>query len=146
MAGFYAAYHGAEGLKKIANRILRYRQTLVTALKWCGQEVYDCEGFDTIRVKVDKDFFDFFSEQFNATYIDGWLTLSIDELTTLSELNDIVRSLITFDSRTNTNEHVYKSEKNYEGFNIPQRKKSWLQQEVFHKYRSETNMMRYIYE
>jgi len=146
MAGFYAAYHGAEGLKKIANRILRYRQTLVTALKWCGQEVYDCEGFDTIRVKVDKDFFDFFSEQFNATYIDGWLTLSIDELTTLSELNDIVRSLITFDSRTNTIEHVYKSEKNYEWFNIPQRKKPWLQQEVFHKYRSETNMMRYIYE
>ena len=33
MSGFYAAYHGAEGLKKIANRILRYRQTLLTALK-----------------------------------------------------------------------------------------------------------------
>ena len=25
MAGFYAAYHGAEGLKKIATRVLKYR-------------------------------------------------------------------------------------------------------------------------
>ncbi|MCH2046613.1 MAG: glycine dehydrogenase (aminomethyl-transferring), partial [Saprospiraceae bacterium] len=110
MAGFYAAYHGAEGLKKIANRILRYRQTLLTALKWCGKEVYDCEGFDTIRVKVDKEFFDFFSEQFNAIYDDGWLTLSIDEQTTLLELHDILRSLITFSSRSDTIEHVYKIE------------------------------------
>jgi glycine dehydrogenase len=146
MAGFYAAYHGAEGLKKIANRILRYRQTLLTALKWCGKEVYDCEGFDTIRVKVDKEFFDFFSEQFNATYEDGWLILSIDELTTLSELHDIIRSLINFSSRSDTIEHVYKSEKNYKWLGIPERTKPWLQQEVFHKYQSETNMMRYIYE
>ena len=53
MAGFYAAYHGAEGLKKIANRILRYRETLKTALKWCGKNVDDCEGFDTIRIEAD---------------------------------------------------------------------------------------------
>ena len=33
MSGFYAAYHGAEGLKKIATRILKYRQTLQKALK-----------------------------------------------------------------------------------------------------------------
>jgi len=146
MAGFYAAYHGAEGLKKIANRILRYRQTLLTALKWCGKEVYDCEGFDTIRVKVDKEFFDFFSEQFNAIYEDGWLSLSIDEQTTLLELHDILRSLITFSSRSDTIEHVYEAEKGYKWKNIPERTKPWLQQEVFHKYRSETNMMRYIYE
>ena len=146
MAGFYAAYHGAEGLKKIANRILKYRQTLLTALKWCGKEVYDCEGFDTIRVKVEKEFFDFFSEQFNAIYEDGWLTLSIDEQTTLLELHDILRSLITFSSRSDTIENVYESQKNYKWSSVPERTKSWLQQEVFHKYRSETNMMRYIYE
>jgi len=51
MAGFYAAYHGAEGLKKIATRVLRYRQTLLLALKWCGLEVDESEGFDTVRFK-----------------------------------------------------------------------------------------------
>ena len=51
MAGFYAAYHGAEGLRKIATRVLRYRQLLITALKWCGIEVDESEGFDTVRFK-----------------------------------------------------------------------------------------------
>ena len=51
MSGFYAAYHGAEGLRKIAKRILIYRETLITALSWLGIEVDVTEGFDTVRVK-----------------------------------------------------------------------------------------------
>ena len=51
MSGFYAAYHGAEGLRKIAKRILLYREVLMTALTWLGIEVDKTEGFDTIRFK-----------------------------------------------------------------------------------------------
>ena len=51
MSGFYAAYHGAEGLRKIAKRILFYREILITALTWLGIEVDKTEGFDTIRFK-----------------------------------------------------------------------------------------------
>ena len=41
MAGFYAAYHGAEGLKTIATRILTYREVLKKGLIWLGIEVDD---------------------------------------------------------------------------------------------------------
>ena len=49
MSAFYAIYHGPEGLKKIARRIWLLRQTLVRCLKWCGIEVVDGDGFDTVK-------------------------------------------------------------------------------------------------
>jgi len=136
MSGFYAAYHGAEGLKKIANRILRYRQTLLTALKWCGIEVDESEGFDTVRFKGKNTINDF-----NVRYEDGWTILSLDELTTIEEILLIVHSQYT-DIPFEISDMV----KRYEWLSVPLRKKPWLQQEVFNKYQSETNMMRYIYE
>ena len=136
MAGFYASYHGSEGLKRIANRVLRYRQVLLLALKWCGLEVDESEGFDTVRFKGKKTI-----QDFNVRYEDGWTILSLDELTTLEEILLIVHSQyddIPF--------KITDISKKYEWLAMPLRKKPWLQQEVFTKYQSETNMMRYIHE
>ena len=141
MAGFYAAYHGAEGLRKISTRILRYRQTLSTALKWCGIIVDDEEGFDTIRFKSLKPV-----TGFNALYEDDHIILSLDELTTLSDLAEIVKSQVDFDHSPDTIKHVSNGLENYQWANTPKRTKPWLEQEVFNKYHSETDMMRYIYE
>jgi len=141
MAGFYAAYHGAEGLRKISTRILRYRQTLTTALKWCGIIVDDDEGFDTIRFKSLRPV-----TGFNALYEDDHIILSLDELTTLSDLAEIVKSQVDFDHSPNTIKHVSNGLENYQWANTPKRTKPWLEQEVFNKYHSETDMMRYIYE
>ena len=146
MAGFYAAYHGSEGLKKIANRILRYRETLKTALRWCGIEVEDTEGFDTIRIKTDIDYYNFLSDKFNVRYEDGWMMITLDELTTIQELDEIVQTQIVFNASSNTIKHVYDACKDYVWKDIPQRKGKWLEQDVFNKYHSETNMMRYINE
>jgi len=141
MAGFYAAYHGAEGLRKISTRILEYRQTLTTALKWCGIIVDDEEGFDTIRFKSLRPV-----TGFNALYEDDHIVISLDELTTLSDLAEIVKSQVDFDHSPETIKHVYNGLKDYKWVNTPKRTKPWLEQEVFNKYHSETDMMRYIYE
>jgi len=138
MAGFYAAYHGADGLKEIARRIFFYREVLIKALKKTGTEVDDCEGFDTLKIKTDKVI-----DEFNVRYEDGYVILSIDELTTIDELQKILNTLSQFDVDVN---EVIKSIDNVKWKSIQTRIKPWLQQEVFHKYHSETNMMRYIYE
>ena len=83
MAGFYAAYHGAEGLKKIATRVLRYRETLLLELKWCCLEVDESEGFDTVRFKVEKEKVNKLIKDFNIRYEDEYVILSVDELTTI---------------------------------------------------------------
>jgi len=141
MAGFYAAYHGAEGLKKIATRVLKYRQTLLLALKWCGIETDDSEGFDTVRFKSSLSI-----DNFNVKYEDGWYTLSLDECTTLDEIHQIIDTQIDFPNKADTIGHVLDAVGNYKWSGIPERTKPWLEQEVFNKYHSETDMMRYIYE
>ena len=141
MAGFYAAYHGAEGLKKIATRVLRYRQTLLLALKWCGIETDESEGFDTVRFKTSIAL-----EDFNVNYEDGWCTLSIDECTTLDELHQIIDSQVDFPNKADTIDHVLDAVGEYKWPSIPVRKGEWLTQEVFNRYHSETDMMRYIHE
>ena len=141
MSGFYAAYHGAEGLKKIATRILKYRQTLQKALRWCGIEVDESEGFDTVRFKSFLAL-----EGFNARYEDGHTLITIDECTTLDELKQLVDSQLDMTNKFDTIDHVVDSIGDYHWLGIPERNKPWMQQEVFNNYQSETNMMRYINE
>ena len=141
MSGFYAAYHGAEGLKKIATRILKYRQTLQKALKWCGIEVDESEGFDTVRFKSFLAL-----EGFNARYEDGHTLITIDECTTLDELKQIIDSQLDMTNNFDTIDHVVDSIGTYHWLGMPERTKPWLQQDVFTKFHSETNMMRYINE
>ena len=141
MSGFYAAYHGSEGLKKIATRILKYRQTLQKALRWCGIEVDESEGFDTVRFKSFLAL-----EGFNVRYEDGYTLITIDECTTLDELKQLVDSQLDMTNKFDTIDHVVDSIGDYHWLGIPERTKPWMQQEVFNNYQSETNMMRYINE
>ncbi len=139
MAGFYAVYHGADGLSDIARRIFFYREVLVKAFKKSGTKIDIFDGFDTVRIKTDK----WIDDSFNVRFEDGYVILSIDELTTVDELQKILNSLSEYDIDVKT---VIDSIDNVKWKTIQTRTKPWLQQEVFHKYHSETNMMRYIHE
>ena len=139
MAGFYAIYHGADGLSDIARRIFFYREVLVKAFKKSGTKIDIFDGFDTVRIKTDK----WIDDSFNVRFEDGYVILSIDELTTIDELQKILNSLSEYDVDVKT---VIDSIDNVKWKTIQTRTKPWLQQEVFHKYHSETNMMRYIHE
>ena len=138
IAGFYACYHGSEGLKKIATRILKYRQVLIKAFKFTGTAVDDSEGFDTIRIKTTKKV-----DDFNMRYENGFVVFSIDELTSLDEMQRILD--VTAERQIDVRK-VFETTEIYKWFTIPERNKPWLTQEVFNSYHSETNMMRYIYE
>ena len=141
MAGFYAAYHGAEGLKKIATRILTYREILKTGLTWLGIEVDDTEGFDTIRFKS------FLAvEGINVRYEDNHTLITLDELTTLEEIQTIINSQQDLVNKDDTIDHIVEAVGIYKWKNVPERTRPWLRQDVFNRYHSETEMMRYINE
>lgn len=52
IAGFYAVYHGADGLRLIAGRVHRYARILAAGLARSGYPVLSQCYFDTIRVRV----------------------------------------------------------------------------------------------
>jgi glycine dehydrogenase len=54
MAGFYAVYHGAEGLKAIALRINKFARMLDLALSHFGFKQINKHYFDTLLVETDK--------------------------------------------------------------------------------------------
>jgi glycine dehydrogenase len=52
IAGFYASYHGASGLRAIATRVHGLACTLAASLRAAGVEVLHDDFFDTITVRV----------------------------------------------------------------------------------------------
>ena len=110
-------------------------------MKWNGFEVDDNEGFDTVRWKSDAPV-----EGYNVKYEGGYITLSLDELSDFDTVFDIVNTQKDYTQHKDTIYQAWDYIVNYKWHSIPERTKPWLQQEVFKKYHSETDMMRYIYE
>ncbi|PTN08391.1 aminomethyl-transferring glycine dehydrogenase [Mangrovibacterium marinum] len=149
MAGFYAVYHGSTGIRQIAERIHRIAVLLdkeITALGYTQKNEY---YFDTIRfalpkhVKVEDIEWLSLELEMNFRYFDnGEVGLSIDETTNLDDINWIIEVFAkAANKRYPTIREYPQEDKLVESLT---RSSAFLTQEVFEKYRSETEMVRYI--
>jgi glycine dehydrogenase len=148
MAAMYAVYHGAEGLKEIAERITLLTQTLAEHLQESGFELVNKSYFDTITFKIDnRQKLEEISQahEMNFHFSSGdFVTISLDETTTKNDILDIL-SVFNSAKDIDTSAITFDNEAGLE--NIPeslQRTSEFLQYPVFKKYHSETEMMRYL--
>jgi glycine dehydrogenase len=145
MAGMYGVYHGPEGIKEIGDKIHSHATSLSEALSKIGFENLNDSFFDTIRVKAKKEDIISIAEQneINFYYPDkDTVSISINETTNLDDLNDIFQVFKTY-NKSYSSEKITLSKLN----NIPKkysRESSFMEDEVFQKYHSETKLMRYI--
>ena len=145
MAGMYAVYHGKNGLQFIADTVHHKTITLANALATLGIEQTNTAYFDTITVKAASQKIKVVAEanEINFNYIDdATLSISINETIGLKELNAIV-AVFTEALDLNTSTISVISEGNKIPINV-QRNTSFLENSIFNKYQSETDMMRYI--
>ncbi len=139
MAGMYAVYHGPEGLRRIAERIYLLTHSLRTALEQNGTRLLTKSGFfDTLSVEVSapevvKERAE--SRKMNFFYIGNEIRISLDETSRIEDIPDIIYAL-TGEETGEIPEMVPE--------NPYRRSSSFLQQEVFSKYHTETEMMRYL--
>ncbi len=141
MASMYAVYHGPEGLRKIATAVLKTASILAKALREDGWNVVHNNFFDTVCIKVSEEQQNGIRKKalehfVNFYYPSGHIQISVDETTTQSELDLILK---IFD--------ISQSNNNVEITSIPaslSRTSNFLEHPVFHNNRTETKLMRYI--
>ena len=139
MAGMYSIYHGPIGIKAIANRIHDKTKILANSLKSSGYKIVYEQFFDTIRISLRNNSINEIvkaaeSNNLNFRYFDnGDVGISLDETISQDDINDI---LSIFNSELSQSDD----------FNLSlNRKSTFLNHEVFNKYHSETEMMRYMH-
>ncbi|KPK83492.1 MAG: glycine dehydrogenase [Bacteroides sp. SM23_62_1] len=149
MAGMYAVWHGPEGLKKIALRIHTLTGMLADKLRELGYHLENRDFFDTLKITLP--------ERVHSEYIrkialerevnfyypaDKAVQVSLDETTTLQDVEHLLEifaiPLGRRYSSVSAGEEKFYFEKTFA------RTTGFLQQQVFNRYHSETDIMRYI--
>jgi glycine dehydrogenase len=149
MAGMYGIYHGPEGLKGIASQIHTLAVTLADSLTSLGFDQENEYFFDTLKVRLpDGVAAESVRAQALQHEINFWypgdetILISIDETTTIADINRIIQ-VFTIAGRRK----YIPAESLATSLRVPVtliRKGEFMIQEVFHRYRSEMEMMRYI--
>ena len=145
MAGMYAVYHGPKGLEFIANKVTNSASTLASSLVDLGLEQVNSHYFDTLQIKADavKTKYEAEKREVNFHYPDtNTVTIAVNETTTISDLNKIIEIFEVVSGNT-----VAKIKEISEIQTTPdtlRRTSEFLTYDVFNKYHSETELMRYI--
>ncbi|WP_455242874.1 aminomethyl-transferring glycine dehydrogenase [Petrachloros mirabilis] len=150
MAGMYAVYHGPLGLRRIAERVRGLAVVLAKGLRQLGFDLGNEEFFDTLRVRLPKAQ----SNQilvradecgFNLRrYEDDSLGISLDEATDEEDIRRLMEVFVGHDRLPFTIDELYQSATIGFMANLA-RTSTYLTHEVFNRYHSEHEMLRYLH-
>ena len=147
MAGFYAVYHGAKGLKTIAERVHRLTTILAKGLTTLGVHC-NTSYFDTLTITVGSDQPHIYQKALEAgcnlrQIGSDRLGISLDETTTREDISQL------FDIILGTGNDLdiaqMDAQINISGIRPEQRRTDEiLTHPTFSRYHSETDMLRYL--
>ena len=153
MAGMYGVYHGAEGIRQIAEGIHSKAVYLSEMLQAYGYDQENAEFFDTLKISFQNSAVSLQTLREKAEelginlYYDpaGWFGLSIDETVDIDDMNDLIE---LFAEASGNMPQYEESDEAFEGLwaidESRVREVDYLQAEVFRKYHTETELMRYL--
>ncbi|MAD61177.1 MAG: glycine dehydrogenase (aminomethyl-transferring) [Myxococcales bacterium] len=149
MAGMYAVYHGAEGLKAIALRVKKLTATLEQALEQGGTQIVSGQRFDTIVVtkatnnqSLDAIYESALQNQINLRKLEvnGQLALgiSLDETCDFELINQLVQLFLGQDT-------LPKFATDYAFSGVLNRQSVYLDHPSFQLYHCEHELLRYMH-
>ncbi|MEE8104612.1 MAG: aminomethyl-transferring glycine dehydrogenase [Planctomycetota bacterium] len=141
MAGAYGVYHGPDGLRAIADRVHGLAATLAAGLKKLGLDLGGEPFFDTVSVRLDAAKADAVVAQCAQQEINlrrlapDALAIALDETVTEKDLDDLLAAFgADFRAADVATMGLAAT-----------RTSEFMTHEVFHKYRSEHEMLRYLH-
>ena len=152
MAGMYGVYHGPDGLKEIASRIHKLTAILNRFLLNLHFSQVNSGFFDTIKIQVSSDdkikIRDLAeAAELNFRYFeDDYIGISVDETTLLDDIIEIAAIFARAKDMELSDKIIEASVKDTGQVidSVLLRKSSYMDHPVFHSYRSEHEMLRYL--
>lgn len=140
VAGAYAMYHGPEGLRAIANRLHTNAARVATALKSAGYGIAHDTFFDTVVVEAAGRADELVAKALEAgvnirRFDENRIGISVGE----SHGEELLKGLVEALGGT-----LGEADAQYDLPAELLRTDDYMQHPIFHKYRSETEMMRYL--
>ena len=152
MSGFYAIWHGPEGIREIATTICARAHRLAMELEQYGYKQWNKVYFDTIALQCPvpttkvREVAE--KHQINFRYIcDECIGISIDETTEKADLDAITACLAEAAGKSAQPLECKGCCCKFADEAIPaelKRQSAYLTQKIFNSYHDETSMMRYI--
>ncbi len=148
MASMYAVYHGPEGLTRIAKRVHGLSSILAAGLRRLGHRLAEAPFFDTLHVITSPEDGAAIRRAAAGRWMnlrgfdDGSIGISLDETTAEQDVRDLL-ACFGGDASATVEELAATAESE-----LPKRfrrESTFLTHEVFHRYRSEHEMLRYIH-
>lgn len=136
IAAFYAAWHGAEGLKEIAVKVHKHARKFAAVVKSAGYEVLSANFFDTVSfaaANAEALVESALKAGINVRSIPGGISVAFDERSTDELLERLFKAW-----------GMKADSSDYFGGIPALRTTSYLQHPIFNSYHSETSMLRYI--
>lgn len=145
MAGAYGVYHGPDGLKHIANKVHQKACLVNTALEALGIRQLNDSFFDTLLLETDSAAVRKLAidAEINFNYIDDRsLSISLHEACSMQDAQEIIDILAKSIRKPSVT--LDRSAKHSAIENTMARTTSFMENEVFKSYHSETELMRYL--
>jgi glycine dehydrogenase len=154
IASMYAVYHGPDGLNHIARKVHHTALTLAKGLTRLGWRVQQAAFFDTVTVQVGSHQSEILKNaELNAINLrrigagaEARIGISCDEITTPAVVEAVWRAFACQGKTRVTTPSFAEVSAQASNLIPPQlaRRSDFLRHPVFHLYRSETEMLRYM--
>jgi glycine dehydrogenase len=146
MASMYAVYHGPDGLRRIAERVHRQARQLAAALEQAGHSLRHRSYFDTLRVHCAGSSAAVLERARQLginlrSFPNGDLGVALDETVDAPDLQDLASC---FAAKLAPEPSIAATDGAEPIPAALRRRSAYLTHPVFHRYRSETDLLRYL--